>query len=269
MTAAGGTVIMASRSIAKGKAAKSEIIKVSPAAKVDVMQLDLASFASIRHFVSEFKKKYSHLDVLINNAGIMALPEREETADGLEAQIGTNHFGHFLLTALLYPSLAKNGRIINHSSTAHAMVGAGFPTTDLLSEKNYGAWTAYGNSKIANLLFTYELNKRLKASGNPKNIISVAVHPGYSATGLQAGRFPFAEYANAYFAMDAKDGALPQNFAATEANVEPSVNTYYGPRFFAFGAPSLTKTDKRSWDAESQRVLWEESVRITGASFDF
>jgi NAD(P)-dependent dehydrogenase (short-subunit alcohol dehydrogenase family) len=171
-------VVMACRNLNKCEEAKSSIVAASPNAAVECMKLDLASFQSIRSFAEEFISKHDHLDVLVNNAGIMALPQREVTSDGLEFQIGTNHFGHFLLTALLYPHLSQNGRIINHSSGAHMMAATNFVFKDLLQEKLYDPWVAYGNSKLANLLFTYELDRRLNAVGNPKNIKTIAVHPG-------------------------------------------------------------------------------------------
>ena len=176
---AGAKVVMGCRSAAKCDQAKSEILSSAPNATVDTFILDLASFRSVRSFADSFKSKYGRegLDVLINNAGIMANPTREVTVDGLEAQIGTNHFGHFLLTALLLPVISKKGKIINHSSSAHQFAASTFPFSDVQSE-NYAPWVAYGNSKIANLFFTFELNKRLQLSGNPKEIISIAVHPG-------------------------------------------------------------------------------------------
>ena len=203
-------VIMACRSRDRCESAKATILKEAPKATVECMDLDLASFESIRTFAKEFTSKYDHLDVLVNNAGIMALPEREVTADGLEFQIGTNHFGHFLLTALLFPHIATNGRIINHSSGAHLMAASNFVFKDLLSEKSYDPWIVYGNSKLANLFFTYELNRRLTKDNNPKNIMSIAVHPGYTSTNLQNSRFPFWEYLNEFAAMKGEEGALSQ-----------------------------------------------------------
>jgi NAD(P)-dependent dehydrogenase (short-subunit alcohol dehydrogenase family) len=206
----GASVVMACRSLKKCEEAKLSIINRAPKCKnhLYTMELDLASFQSIRSFVKEVKRNWDHIDVLINNAGIMALPNREVTVDGLEAQIGTNHFGHFLLTNLLMNLIAKNGRIVNHSSSAHWFAKKNFVIDDVNSEKSYDPWTAYGNSKLANLLFTYELNRRLK--GNPKNIISVALHPGYTNTNLQTDRFPFWRLANMLLAMDGDDGALSQ-----------------------------------------------------------
>jgi NAD(P)-dependent dehydrogenase (short-subunit alcohol dehydrogenase family) len=147
-------VIMGCRSLQKCNDAKQSIVAEDPKYEtlITTNVLDLASFASIRDFANKMPK---NIDVLINNAGIMAIPTREVTIDGLEAQIGTNHFGHFLLTSLLISKMAKNSRIINHSSGAHMFAATNFTSNDLLSEKKYDPWTAYGNSKAANLLFTY------------------------------------------------------------------------------------------------------------------
>lgn len=206
----GGHVIMACRSLDRCNDAKQKILSETPNAKIDTHKLDLGSFSSIINFSNEIKSTYQSFDVLINNAGIMALPTRQVTEDGLEAQIGTNHFGHFLLTALLYPSLNQNGRIINHSSTAHFFAARDFVSKDLQSEKSYDPWTAYGNSKISNLYFTNELINRLETAGNPKNITVVAVHPGYTATNLQTDKLPYFEQLNNYFAMHVEDGAKSQ-----------------------------------------------------------
>lgn len=205
--------MMACRSESKCETAKQQITQQLHPQQVHVhtLPLDLSSFDSIRSFVASYAEQFDHIDVLVNNAGIMALPERATTADGLEAQIGTNHFGHFLLTGLLMPHFAANGRIVNHSSGAHKLHAAGFPFENLQSEgSTYVPFTAYGNSKVANLLFTFELNRRLQQSGNEKNLISVAVHPGYTATNLQTGKFPLWEYANKFFAMTGEDGSLAQ-----------------------------------------------------------
>ena len=140
------------------------------------MLLDLSSLKSVKKFSVDLLKQYSSIDVLINNAGVMALEKREVTADGFEMQIGTNHFGHFYLTLLLHPKMKKNGRIVNHSSTAHYFAKDKFEVNDLMSKESYSPWEAYGNSKLANLLFTYEFNQRLKQ--HKKEVIAVAVHPG-------------------------------------------------------------------------------------------
>ncbi|CAM9451672.1 unnamed protein product [Ectocarpus fasciculatus] len=265
LAAAGATVVMGCRSADRGQRAREEILRAHPAAAVAVLPLDLASFKSIRRFADEFSQQYGRLDVLVNNAGIMALAERELTEDGLEAQVGTNHVGHFLLTALLFPLLARNARDINHSSEMHRSMANSFPGEDMQAIDSYSPWGTYGNSKGANLLFTYELNHRLEAAGNPRNIISVAVHPGYSSTNLQLGRFPMARQINALFAMPAADGALAQVVAAGGEGITKSDNTYFGPKYAFFGAPAVVATDSKTWNRERQQLLWEESLRLIGA----
>ena len=163
---AGGTVIMACRNLKNCEEAKKTIIKtieMQPNAtkdfSIDVQLLDLASFKSIKSFANNIRKKYDKkIDCLINNAGIMAIPERKVTLENIELQMGTNHMGHFLLTGLLLSSLKKQGRIINHSSAAHMLAAHNFTFNDLQSEIHYDKFWAYANSKLANLLFTFELN---------------------------------------------------------------------------------------------------------------
>lgn len=282
---AGATVVMGCRSQARCDEAKANIVNEIPDAHLDILLMDLSSFSSIRKAVTAFKAKYDHLDVLVNNAGIMMLPNREVTADGLEAQMGTNHFGHFLLTGLLFPILSQDGRIINHSSGAHFFAASDFVNQDLFSEKSYDPIVAYGNSKAANLLFTYELNHRLAKQEGKKNIVSVAVHPGYTSTNLQKDRFPFWELSNSLFAMNVDDGAISQIkgklvvvavvvyylacliAAAVDPNVKASDRNFFGPRFAMFGFPVDTSTSSSVWDRSAQEKLWEESVRITGENF--
>jgi NAD(P)-dependent dehydrogenase (short-subunit alcohol dehydrogenase family) len=260
---------MTSRSLSKGNAAKDEILKSHSDAKVDVMELDLSSFASIKKFAKSVEEKYSQVDVLINNAGVMALPEREITVDGFEMQIGTNHIGHFLLTSLIFPLLAQNGRVVNHASGAHIFASKTFPAEDLQSEKSYSPWVAYGNSKISNLLFTFEFNRRLQVVGNPKNIQSLAVHPGYSATNLQTDRFPMYELLNRYVAMKAEHGAQSQVLAAVGVGVgaQYQPGTMIGPKYHALGAPAVDGVGSVATSEESMKILWEQSNKLTGANF--
>jgi NAD(P)-dependent dehydrogenase (short-subunit alcohol dehydrogenase family) len=264
---AGASVIMGCRSKIKCDEAKASVLKQVPNGSIESMVLDLSSFQSVKAFTTSFMSKYDRLDVLVNNAGIMGIPKRETTVDGLESQIGTNHFGHFMLTALLFPIISKNGRIVNHSSGAHHMAAPDFPFSNIQSETSYDPWVAYGNSKAANLLFTYELNNRLARSSDSRGIISVALHPGYTNTNLQAGRFPLWEYANALFAMRPADGALSQIEAAVGPHVTASHQNYIGPKFIMLGAPAVQSTGKHTWDSKAQKTLWEESVRITGVDF--
>ena len=224
------------------------------------MLLDLSSLKSVKKFSSELLKQYDSIDVLINNAGIMALENREETVDGFEMQIGTNHFGHYYLTLLLHPKMSKNGRIINHSSSAHYFAKDRFEVNDLMSKESYSPWVAYGNSKLANLLFTFEFNQRLKK--HKKEVIAVAVHPGYTATNLQTGRFPFHNIANSLFAMNVREGSLSQIYAAVDPRVTASVNTFIGPQFGIFGVPAVTDVSAAAKRRKSQFDLWEISHKL-------
>src|ERR1041385_8193041 len=211
----GARVIMACRNAAKAQGAWQKILVEHPGASVEVMALDLASLASVRQFAKDLAQRTDRLDVLCNNAGVMALPRRE-TADGFEMQLGTNHLGHFALTALLLPLLlaTPDSRVVTMSSGAHKMGRIDFD--DLHGKRKYGKWTAYAQSKLANLLFAYELDRRLQR--NRATAISVACHPGYSATELQSAgpkmegssfMERIMELGNMLLSQDAAMGALP------------------------------------------------------------
>jgi len=177
----GARVVLACRNVEKAAAARDDILASAPRANVEIRALDLASLASVRAFADSLVSNHERLDVLCNNAGVMALPRRE-TADGFEMQLGTNHLGHFALTGLLLPLLKRTGaRVVTQSSGAHRMGRIDFD--DLHGRRYYGRWRAYGQSKLANLLFAYELQRRLENEG--VGVISVACHPGYAATELQ------------------------------------------------------------------------------------
>ncbi|NYV77932.1 oxidoreductase, partial [Streptomyces sp. UH6] len=177
----GAEVVLACRDVAKGREAADGIEAVVPAARVDVARLDLADLASVRAFAEDLP--YGRLDLLVNNAGVMALPHRT-TADGFETQFGVNHLGHFALTGLLLPRLlaTPGARVVTVSSFLHAL--ANIDARDLNAERGYHRWTAYARSKTANLLFTHELARRLAAAG--ADVTAAAAHPGYSATNLTA-----------------------------------------------------------------------------------
>jgi NAD(P)-dependent dehydrogenase (short-subunit alcohol dehydrogenase family) len=263
-------VVIGCRNVTSGEQAKQKILTGNSKADIQVLELDLASLASVRNFANKVKKQHPKgIDALVNNAGIMAIPTRQETIDGFESQIGVNHFGHFLLSALLFSSLKAQGRIVNHSSSAAMFAAANFTFNDLDSSKSYSPWVAYGNSKAANLLFTYELNKRLRGSKkNKNNITAVAVHPGYTATNLQKDKFPLWEMAGKLVAMEPKDGALSQVVAIVDPTIGPSVGTYIGPKFLSFGAPVVAVTPAGSSDPQQAAKLWQESVRLTKYDFD-
>jgi NAD(P)-dependent dehydrogenase (short-subunit alcohol dehydrogenase family) len=258
---AGATVVMACRNATKAKTAVSEILSEWPGANVKVVELDLASLKSVKEFAATVSKSYKSVDVLMNNAAEMAIPRREVTVDGFERQMGINHLSHFLLTGLLLPSIAKDGRIVNVASGAYMFAAKNF-TYDLQSGEKYDPWVAYGNTKAANLFFTYELNQRLQSSGS--SVIAIATHPGYTATNLQTSKFPFWSYLNYLFAMNLSEGALSQIIAAVDPNVRSSKNDFIGPKYLSFGYPTLTKTTKV--DEKVWKHLWEESYRLTGPS---
>lgn len=264
LAAKNAEVIMACRNLEKGKTALEQIKTEAPNAKLVLMQLDLGSLAAVRRFAEEVHAKYDHLDLLINNAGIMA-PPYSKTEDGFETQIGVNHLAHFALTALLLDLVlaAENSRIVNVSSQAHSMGKINFG--DLNSEKSYNAWRAYGQSKIANLYFTYELQRKLEAAD--KAILSVAAHPGYAATNLQSTS-SFFTWANNFFAQSAAMGALPTLYAALSPDVVGS--DFIGPHALGGwrGYPIKTKSNQLSYDEAIAARLWQVSEELTGIKFD-
>jgi NAD(P)-dependent dehydrogenase (short-subunit alcohol dehydrogenase family) len=270
----GAHTIIACRDPAKAKGALDRIKAARPEAVVEALSLDLASLASIRAFSKTIHERFQKVDILVNNAGVMAIPRRT-TADGFEMQFGTNHLGHFALTGLLLDLVAASGagRVVNVSSAAHRLGKMQFD--DLQREKNYGKWSVYGQSKLSNLLFTSELQKRLEGAGLP--VISVAAHPGYAATNLQfvgpqLEKSSFAEslsrLGNSLFAQTAEMGALPQLYAATAPDVKG--NEYFGPDGFMqqSGYPTRVDRTKAAKSAADAETLWNKSVELTGVRFD-
>jgi len=258
------TVVMACRSLDKGAAAAAEIRKEDSPGQVNLLQLDLADLGSVRQFAESFLKEYDRLDVLVNNAGIMATP-RGKTADGFELQFGTNHLGHFALTALLI-SLLKNtpsARVVTVSSFGHFFGGTYF--WDLNSEKFFQRWLAYCRSKLANLLFGFELQRRLaKGGGNP---VSTTAHPGYSATNLQHTSGLFSAL-NPIIAQSAEMGALPILYAATSPEIRGG--EYIGPQglFGVQGYPHRAMSSRTSKDEKAAKRLWAASEALTGVRFE-
>ncbi|HXB04725.1 MAG TPA: oxidoreductase [Candidatus Angelobacter sp.] len=266
----GARVIVASRDTDKGAKAMGAIKSAHPAANVEVAQLDLASLASVRAFAERFRAGHNQLDLLINNAGIMAAPHRR-TADGFELQLGTNHLGHFALTGLLMPAFNQRlgTRVATMSSNLHK--GGQIDFDDLQGEQHYSRWGAYGQSKLANLLFALELDRRLKAAGLP--MISVAAHPGYSSTNLQLSGPPLQErivmrLANRLFAQPAEMGALPMIYAATYPDLPGG--SYVGPDGprEARGYPTLVQPSERAKDPAAAKRLWEISEQLTGVKYE-
>ena len=257
-------VVMAVRNTAKGREAAARIKKECPRADVDVMELDLADLSSVRKFVQDFTKRFSRLDLLINNAGVM-VPPYGKTVDGFELQFGTNHLGHFALTILLIDMLknVSGSRIVTVSSGAHAFGMLDFD--DLNWEKRrYNAWQAYGDSKLANLYFTRELQRRLDEEGS--DVLAVAAHPGWAATELQRHQW-WVRLLNNFFAQPADMGALPTLYAATAPDVHGS--EYFGPdgKGQMRGYPVKVQSSKRSRDMVVASRLWEVSEEMTGVGW--
>lgn len=267
----GATVILACRNLAKGEKAKNEILKTNPSGEIQVMQLDLANLTSVEAFAKKFASEHKQLDVLLNNAGIMATPNIK-TDDGFEAQLGTNHLGHFALTGHLLPMLkgTPQSRVVNVSSLAHK--GGKMDFNDLMFEKcrKFKPMRAYGQSKLANLLFTYELQRFFEA--NNIDCIAVAAHPGGSNTSLanhfETNKFMEAVSKIARGAMQpAAKGALPQIRASVDANVKGG--DYFGPSGIGelFGYPVLVKSNAASHNEENARKLWAVSEKLTGVKY--
>ncbi len=264
LAGAGAETVLACRNLEKGRQAAEQIRMEDPPGTVRLMPLDLADLASACSFSELFKERYDRLDILINNAGVMALAERLETADGFEMQFGTNHLGHFALTGLLIERIkdTQGARVVNVSSVAEMIGRINFD--DLNARKSYNRWSAYGQSKIANLLFTYELQRRFEASG--LDAISAATHPGWTATNLQS-HSAFLRACNPVIGQGSETGALPTLYAATAEVVEGGA--YYGPGGFmqARGYPKRVESNIRSHDRDVAARLWDISERLTGVRF--
>jgi NAD(P)-dependent dehydrogenase (short-subunit alcohol dehydrogenase family) len=269
IVAGGADVILACRDVTKGEAARHRL-----ADRPTVEKLDLASLASIRDFAAVRIADGRPIDLLINNAGIMMPAKRTTTADGFELTFGTNHLGHFALTALLMPLILKSpdARVVTVSSIAHQRAAIDFD--DLKGEKRYSPWRAYAQSKLANLLFGMELDRRLRAAG--KSVKSIVVHPGISTTelfskGPGARLGPFAKLVDGFIwliGQSSAKGALPTVYAATGQDVEGGM--YIGPDGLMQwrGNPKVLKAEPQAYDGESARRLWDESERLTGVKFE-
>lgn len=267
----GAEVILASRSVEKGETAKKTIGTVK--GKIVVMPLDLMDFASIKSFAENFKKKYNQLDVLLNNAGIMTTPYFL-TKDGLEAQNGTNHFGHFALTGQLFELIKKtpNSRVVNVSSMAHKQGKMDFDNLLFENGKGYSSMKSYGRSKLSNLLFTYELQRKFEKAGIKS--IAVAAHPGVSNTNLSRYLedkmiFRILKPLMSPFFQSQEMGALPEIRASVDENVKGG--EFYGPDGFneMKGFPVLVQSNAASHNLEDARKLWEVSEKITGISYQW
>jgi NAD(P)-dependent dehydrogenase (short-subunit alcohol dehydrogenase family) len=272
LAAHGAQVTMAVRDTAKGDAAAQQIRAQAPQASIEVRRLDLADLASIDEFAWLWRESHPDgLDMLINNAGIMAIPRRE-TADGFEMQLGTNHLGHFALTGRLLDAIRPEGRIVTVSSQAHRMGRMDFD--DLMGERKYGAWRAYGQSKLANLLFMRGLAECLERAGS--TVASIGAHPGFASTHLQAvapemkGRgwqVKIMDGVNKVMAQSAAMGALPTLYAATFPAIRSG--DYVGPDGFGEqrGHPKLVGMNASARDDEAANRLWTVSEELTGVRY--
>jgi NAD(P)-dependent dehydrogenase (short-subunit alcohol dehydrogenase family) len=256
-------VILACRDAQKGRAAIEQIGREVPTAKAELLALDLADLAAVRRFADEFTSNYDRLDILINNAGIMA-PPFAQTADGFELQFGTNHLGHFALTGLLLDLLmhTSGARVVTVSSGGHHFGKIDFD--NLHGEKRYDRQRAYAQSKLANLLFTYELQRRFECA--EADAIAVAAHPGWTATNLQV-HWRMVRVLNPILAQTSEMGALPMLYAATASDVRGG--EYYGPGGWQElrGYPVKVPSSERSRDLEVAARLWKVSEELTGVRY--
>ena len=268
----GATVVLAGRDQAKLAKASSLLSSAQPDASVQTAEVDLASLESIRKAAADLASRFPSIDLLINNAGLM-MPPYGLTKDGYELQFGTNHLGHFALTGLLIRQLlaAPGSRVVTVSSNAHRAGRINF--ADLNSARRYRRSTAYGQSKLANLMFTYELQRRLAAA--QAQTIAVAAHPGTARTDLtrhlsalsNAAIGPRLAPLTSWFVQDAPMGALPTVRAATDPAAVGG--TYYGPDGFGqlTGYPVVVTSTTRSHNRQAQRRLWVESEQLTGITY--
>jgi NAD(P)-dependent dehydrogenase (short-subunit alcohol dehydrogenase family) len=273
LAGAGTAVLLTGRNDAKGQDAIQRIRGQFPNAKISYETLDLASLASVADFAARFAAAHVSLDLLINNAGVMALPKRQTTADGFEMQFGINYLGHYALTAGLLPLLRRGHqpRVVNLSSLAHRSGKIDFG--DLQGAKSYNPFKAYCQSKLAMLMFALELQRRSNAAG--WGLLSNAAHPGYALTDLIANgpgtrglMGQFGKILQPFASHSAAAGALPTLFAATSPEARPG--GYYGPNWFyeLKGPPVPAKIMPRAKDLAVAARLWDVSAALTGVSFD-
>ena len=269
----GARVLLACRSVPRAEQAKAEILQSLPQAQLEVIELDLADLESVRRCAETLRTDLARLDILINNAGVMAIP-RQETAQGFERQFGVNHLGHFALTGALMPLLFEmpSSRIVNVSSMAHRSGRMNF--SDLHGRRKYSRFGAYSQSKLANLLFSFELQRLL--ADKSADTISVAAHPGWAATNLQYAapeargssfEMLMMRSLNALFGQSAEQGALPQLYAATAPDVSGA--DFIGPDGWMGmrGHPQKMRARETAYDEESAHELWKVSVELTGETY--
>ncbi|MEJ2050920.1 MAG: oxidoreductase [Calditrichota bacterium] len=267
----GGQVILACRVVEKAKRAADQIHSEIPGARTEILQIDLASLESIREFAAAFTAEHDRLDVLLNNAGIMMSPFGK-TKDGFEQQFGINHLGHFALTGRLIDLVLNtpDSRVVNVSSTGHRFGSMDFDNLDYDGGTKYSPTKAYGRSKLANLLFTYELQRRFEAAGSSS--IAVAVHPGTANTNLtryleDKWYYKMVWPLFRWMVQDQTMGALPSIRAAVDPRV--TGGQYYGPDGFMEqkGYPVVVESNKASHNEADARHLWEISEQMTGVRF--
>ncbi len=273
LAAKGAHIIMAVRNVSKGESARDAILQDTPDASLELMQLDLSSLASVRQFAQDYLAKYDHLHMLFNNAGVMAMPRRE-TEDGFEMQFGVNHLGHFALTGLLLPAIINtpDARVVTTTSTAQHTGDVNFD--DLQGQKGYSRYGAYSQSKLANVLFAFELQRKFEQAG--VNAQSFTAQPGLAQTELQKNTVnnsgnPLERLIYGIImptlAQSAEMGALAQIRPAVEPGAQGG--TYYTPqRFNAVGYPVVRKADSKAYDRERARKLWQVSEELTGVRYE-
>jgi len=263
----GAHVVLAVRNLDKGNEAADRLKQASPNAVVALRELDLTSLDSVRKAADELRAAHPRIDLLINNAGVMYVPKRETTKDGFEMQFGTNHLGHFALTGQLLDNMlpVEGSRVVTVSSVGHRIM-ARIHFDDPQLERKYNRVVAYGQSKLANLMFTYELQRRLKQKGTPT--VALAAHPGFSDTELMRhlpGFIP--DFLWRPFAQPAAMGALPTLRAATDPGAQGG--QYYGPDGIgeSTGHPKVVKSSAQSHNEDIQRRLWTLSEQLTGVTY--
>ncbi len=275
IAAKGATVVMACRNLSKAEEAKAEALQTVRTARLDVMKLDNASLASVRAFAEAFRAKYGRLDLLLNNAGVMAIP-RSETEDGFEMQLGVNHLAHFALTGLLLEMLIRTPGARIHSTSSSAAFTGAINFDDLMGKQAYNRWGAYGQSKLANAVFATELDRRLKAAGY--DTLANSSHPGVVMTNLQTNSLqesgaPFAErllygLLGPLLAQDIEMGVLPQLYASVAPAAQGGV--FYGPKTFRVrGYPAEQECNKALHDTAVLQRFWDLSEELTGIHYAF
>ncbi len=259
----GASVIIACRSLEKGRSAAESILKTIPRANLEIIQLDLLDSDSISNFAQNFRARYNRLDILINNAGVVNLEKRQVTMDGREMHMATNHLGHFALTGRLFPTLiaTEKARVVTVSSVAYRTGTINFDDLDW-QKREYNRFKSYGDSKLANLLFMKQLQNLFDSAG--ASAISVAAHPGITATERQQtiGAGGFIAH---WLASPVRKGCLPQLLAATEPSVK--AGEFYGPRYGIWGFPSLQKIKPGVLNSGVAEKLWRVSEDLTHVKY--